>query len=339
MMARKLDSFMAPEDLTLEETRELLALAKDLKKSPHSTALKNKFLGMLFFNPSLRTRISFDVAMQELGGSTTVLDIGSNSWNLEFRDNVIMDGDTSEHIREAAKVLSRYVDALSIRAFPKYTQSWEENRTDPVHRGFQREADVPIINMESSLYHPCQSLADIMTLEEKLGGVKKEPILISWGWHVNPLPMAVSNSILVEACKHGMEVRLAHPEGWELDPAVMSKAEELSGKAGGSLKLYDDFEDALPGARAVYMKSWGSIRNYGNPDKERAEALKFMDKWRLTMEHMDITDRGNFLHCLPVRRGVEVTADVLDSDYSATIDEAENRLHVQKALLMNMLAN
>lgn len=336
-MTRKLETFMAPEDLSLEETKELLALARDLKKTPHSTVLKNKFLGMLFFNPSLRTRVSFDVAMKHLGGSTTVLDIGTNSWNLEFRDDVIMDQDTSEHIREAAKVLSRYVDALAIRAFPKYTESWDENRGDPIHQGFKREATVPIINMESSLHHPCQSLADILTLEEKLGDLKKQPILISWGWHVNPLPMAVTDSILVEAAKAGMEVRLAHPEGWELDPSVMGKANELSEKAGGSVKIYNDFEDALPGARAVYMKSWGSIRNYGKPDKERAEALNFRGKWQLTMKHMDITDRGNFLHCLPVRRGVEVMADVLDSAYSVTTDEAENRLHVQKALLMNML--
>lgn len=335
----KKPSYMAPDDLTLEETRELLELAKQLKSDKFSEALKNKTLGMLFFNPSLRTRVSFDVAMQQLGGMTTVLDIGSNSWNLEFRDDVIMDGDTSEHIREAAKVLSRYVDCLAIRAFPKYTQSWAENGCDPIHAGFEREATVPIINMESSLWHPCQGLADILTLEEKLGELQKTPILISWGWHVNPLPMAVTDTILLEAAKFGMEVRLAHPKGWELDPVVMNKAENLSKAGGGSLTVYNDFEDALPGARAVYMKSWGSIRNYGNPDKERAEALKFMGKWQLTLDHMKITDRGNFLHCLPVRRGVEVMADVLDSNYSVTTDEAENRLHVQKALLLKMLAN
>lgn len=334
---KELTSFMAPEDLTLDETNELLALAAELKKNPLSKDLYGKTLGMLFFNPSLRTRVSFDVGMQQLGGMSSVLDIGSNSWNIEYRDNVIMDGDTSEHIREAAKVLSRYVDVLAVRAFPKYTQPWEENRHDPIHQGFVRESDVPVINMESSLYHPCQSLADIMTIKEKIGEPKGEPILISWGWHVNPLPMAVTDSVLVEAAKHGMEVRLAHPPGWELDEKVMSAANELSAKAGGSVTVFDDFEDALPGARAVYMKSWGSIRNYGNPDKERAEALKFMGKWQLTMKHMDITDRGNFLHCLPVRRGVEVMADVLDNKCSATIDEAENRLHVQKALLLKML--
>ncbi|CAN5479926.1 N-acetylornithine carbamoyltransferase [soil metagenome] len=331
-------SFMAPDDLSLEQTRDLLALAAELKKNPFRRDLANKTLGMIFFNQSLRTRTSFDVGMFQLGGYATTLNVGDNSWNLEHRDGVVMDGNSPEHIREAARVMSRYVQALGIRAFPKYTESWEANRGEPIHAGFVRESTVPVINMESSLHHPCQGLADIMTIREKIGEPRKQPIVISWGWHVNPLPMAVTDSILMEAAKAGMEVRLAHPEGWELDADLMAKSQSLAQGAGGSLKVYNDFEDALPGARAIYFKSWGSIRNYGSPDKERAEALKFKGKWQLTLDHMKRMDRGIFLHCLPVRRGVEVMAEVLDSEYSAAIDEAENRLHVQKALLIKMLA-
>ncbi len=334
---RTLRSFMAPDDLTLDETRELLELAKALKKNPIRNDLAGKSLGMIFFNQSLRTRTSFDVGMYQLGGYATSLNVGDNTWNLEYRDDVVMDGGSVEHIREAARVMSRYVQALAIRAFPKYTESWESNRREPIHEGFIRESTVPVINMESSLHHPCQSLADILTITEKIGEPKREPIVVSWGWHVNPLPMAVTNSIFVEAAKFGMEVRLAHPPGWELDPQIMAKAKSLATAAGGSVKVYNDLNEALPGARAVYFKSWGSIQNYGKPDVERGAALGQKERWQLTMDHMKKTDRGIFLHCLPVRRGVEVMPEVLDSPQSAAVDEAENRLHVQKALLLKML--
>ena len=334
---RPLTTFMEPGDLSLAETQELLELARELKVRRFGRELQNKTLGMVFFNQSLRTRTSFDIAMQQLGGHTTSLNVGDNTWNLEYRDDVVMDGTAVEHIREAAPVLSRYVDALAIRAFPKYTESWEANRHDPVHRGFIDHSTVPIINMESSRHHPCQSLADIMTIREKLREPKGQPIVVSWGWHVNPLPMAVSNSILVEAAKFGMEVRLAHPPGWELDPGIMDTASKLAASAGGSVKIYHELDEALPGARAVYFKSWGSITNYGDPAVERGVTLNMKGKWQLTREHLNRTDNALFMHCLPVRRGVEVLPEVLDSPHSVVVDEAENRLHVQKALLLRML--
>ncbi|MBI1292563.1 N-acetylornithine carbamoyltransferase [bacterium] len=330
--------FMAPQDLSLEQTKDLFALASELKKNPYRRDLANKTLGMIFFNQSLRTRTSFDVGMSQLGGYSTTLNVGDNSWNLEYRDDVVMDGNCPEHIREAARVMSRYVDALAIRAFPKYTDSWAQNITEPVHNGFIRESSVPVINLESPLHHPCQSLADMLTVQEKLGNPKGQPIVISWGWHVNPLPMAVTNSILVEAAKFGMEVRLAHPEGWDLEPTVVETARSLAAQNGGTLKTYTDFEEALPGARAIVFKSWGSLVNYGKPDVERGAALAHKGKWQLRLDHLKRMDRGIFLHCLPVRRGVEVMPEVLDSDHSVAIDEAENRLHVQKALLLKMLA-
>lgn len=329
---------MAPDDLTLDETRELLAFAAELKRDPIRRDLAGKVLGMIFFNPSLRTRTSFDVGMFQLGGYASVLDVGENTWNLEHRDGIVMDGSCAEHVREAARVMSRYVQGLAIRAFPKYTEPWEENRRELIHEGFVRESTVPVINMESAMHHPCQSLADMMTIQEKIGNPTRQPIVISWGWHINPLPMAVTNSIFLEAAKFGMEVRLAHPPGWELDGELMSKARTLSAAAGGGVKVHHDLHEALPGARAVYFKSWGSIRNYGQPDKERREALELKKGWQLTLDHMRKTDRGVFLHCLPARRGVEVMAEVFDSPVSVVTDEAENRLHVQKALLARMMA-
>ncbi len=334
----KPQAFLAPQDMSLAETRDLLAVARNLQKNPLRRDLAGKTIGMIFFNPSLRTRTSFDVAMNHLGGHAVILNVGGEgTWTLEYREDIIMDGDKSEHIKEAAQVLSRYVDAIAIRAFSAGT-SWEEDRREQIHRAFAAYATVPVINMESQLHHPCQSLADIKTIEDRIGDPAGQPLLVTWGWHPNPLAMAVPNSIVMEAAKFGMEVRLAHPPGWELDSAVIETAGTLAEGAGGSLRIYNDFEEALPGARAVYAKSWGSITHYGDPQQQRAAAAPYRDKWRVTLEHMERTDNAFFLHCLPIRRGIEADAAVLDAPCSAVYDEAENRLHVQKAVLLRMLA-
>ncbi len=332
----KPQAFLAPQDMSLAETRQLLSVARNLEKNPLRRDLTGKTLAMVFFNPSLRTRTSFDVAMYHLGGHAVVLNVGGEgTWSLEYRD-ILMDGDKSEHIKEAAQVLSRYVDAIAIRAFSP-GGTWDEDRRELIHRGFAAWATVPVINMESQLHHPCQSLADLKTIEDRIGDPTGQPLLVTWGWHLNPLANAVPNSIVMEASKFGMEVRLAHPPGWELDPAIMETAGNLAEGAGGSLRVYHDFEEALPGARAVYVKSWGSIRHYGDKEAERAAAAPYRDKWRITLEHMKRTDNGFFMHCLPIRRGIEADAAVLDAPCNAAYDEAENRLHVQKAILLHML--
>lgn len=324
--------------MSLQETQHLLSVARNLQKNPLRRDLNGKTLGMVFFNPSLRTRTSFDVGMYHLGGHAVVLSVGGEgTWKLEHREDIIMDGDTSEHIKEAARVLSRYVDGIAIRAFSP-GGTWEEDRREMIHRGFAANATVPVINMESHMHHPCQSLADLMTIEDRIGDPAGQPLLVMWGWHPNPLAMAVPNSIVMEASKFGMEVRLAHPPGWELDPEMMATAESLAKGAGGSLRVYHDFEEALPGARAVYVKSWGSRRNYGNAPQERTDAAPYKGKWCLTLDHLKQTQEAFFMHCLPIRRGIECDAGVLDSPHNAAYDEAENRLHVQKALLLRMLA-
>ncbi len=331
-----LQHFLAPTSLDEAATRALLDRARELKADPIRRDLHGRSIGLLFFNPSLRTRSSMDIGAYQLGGHALTLDVGVGTWKLEHRDGKVMDGDAAEHIRDAAKVLSRYVDALAIRSFPERI-SWGEDRRDPIITAFSRWADVPVINLESALYHPCQSLADRMTIEERLGATRGEPIVISWAWHPKPLPMAVPNSILVEAAKAGMDVRLAHPEGWELDAEVMQTAREQAAASGGSVSVHHDLRDALPGARVVYAKSWGSITNYRHPEEEERLKAPLRHTWRIGMEHMEATDGACFMHCLPVRRGVVVDDAVLDSDRNAAYDEAENRLHVQKALMLALM--
>jgi len=328
--------YLSPTSYSLAETRALLEVARDLKRSPLRQDLAGKTIGLIFFNASLRTRSSMTVGAFQLGGQALTLDVGVGTWKLEHRENWVMDGDAAEHIKDAARVLSRYVDMLCIRAFPE-RRGWGEDRLDPIVSAFAKWAEVPVINLESSLYHPCQSLADLMTIEERLGTATGKPIVITWAYHPKPLPMAVPNSILLEAAKFGMDVRLAHPEGWELDDEVMAEARALASGAGGGVTVTHDLDGSLDGARVIYAKSWGSIRYYRDPEEEARLKAPLRQRWRVGTHHLDKSDDAFFMHCLPVRRGVVVDDAVLDGPSNAAYDEAENRLHVQKALMLSLL--
>ncbi len=326
-------------ELSRGQLEQLLTLAGRMKAGE---ALKTpgKKLGMLFFNPSLRTRMSFEVAMANLGGHAIVLQAGKDSWTLEFDDRVIMNGSTQEHVREAARVISRYVDALAIRSSELMTTGaqtveaagWIEQRADHVLRSFMRHATVPVINMESNLYHPCQGLADGMTMREKLGDLRGKKVALTWSYHPKALPLATPPTHLLIAAVLGAEVHLAHPEGFDLDSEVMGRAHELASENGGSLAVTHVQDEAIADADVVIAKSWASLELFGRWVAEKQVRETHQD-WIVTMDRMARTNRGHFMHCLPVRRGVEVTAEVLDSDRSWAIDEAENRLWAQQALL------
>lgn len=335
-MTNPLRHFTAPNSISVAEMNELLALAQELKRTPIRTDMAGRSVGMVFFNPSLRTRSSMDIGAWQLGGHALALDVGVGTWKLEHRTGIVMDGEAAEHIKEAVKVLSRYVDLLGVRSFPERL-SWGEDRLDPILSGFASYADVPVINLESALHHPCQGLADALTIRERLGETRNQPIVISWAWHPKQLPMAVPNTALMQAAMLGMDVRLAHPEGWDLDPEIMKTSSALAQSNGGNVRVYNDLREALPGARVVYAKSWGSIPNYRNPDEETRLKAPLRDRWRISMDTMNRTDNAFFMHCLPVRRNVVVDDEVLDSARNAAYDEAENRLHVQKALMLRLL--
>ncbi len=319
-----------------DEVQELIDLAMRIKKRELEPTLKGKSLVLLFFNPSLRTRTSFELAMQQLGGYAVSLNAGEDTWKLETEEGVVMDKDRVEHIKDAAAVLGRYADAIGIRAFPKGA-SWEQDRRDSVIESFVRYAGVPIINMESSLYHPNQALGDMMTVMERFGmDVRGIPITIAWANHPNPLPMAVPNSILLACALFGMDVRLLRPPGYDLDDAIMQRAKELSREARGSITVTDDFDRGYRGSRVVYAKSWGGIRFYGKKEEE-VQYRKTLKGWMVDDEKMSKTDSAFFMHCLPVRRNVVASDSVLDSANSIIYDEAENRLHAQKAVLCRIL--
>jgi N-acetylornithine carbamoyltransferase len=330
--------FLAMEDWSPEEVDGLLELAARVKRGDIRGGLERKVLTAVFLDPSLRTRTSFETAMFLHGGHAVILEPGKGSWSLETEIGVTMDGTTVEHIIEAARVLSRYGDALAVRTFPKGTD-WSTERLDPVIRNFAKYADKPVINMESVRRHPCQGLADALTLKEKLGETRGKKFVLQWAWHPKPLPTAVPASGAIAAAQMGMEIVVARPKGYDLDPDDMKSIATLATSRGGSVQVSDDIDGSVAGADAVYVKSWGSLERFGKPEEERELRTPHKD-WRMTAARASATRNGKgiVMHCLPVRRNVEIEDAVLDGPNSVVVDEAENRLHAQRALLLELLA-
>lgn len=331
--------YLAMEDWSPEAIDALLALAVRIKRGEVMGGLEGKVLAMIFMDPSLRTRSSMETAMFLHGGHALALEPGKGSWALETELDTVMDGATVEHIIEAARVLSRYANALAVRSFPKGTD-WVAERLDATIRNFARYATVPVINLESSRRHPCQGLADALTLQEKLGETVGKRFVLQWAWHPKALPTAVPASAAIAAAHLGMEVVIARPEGYDLDPDDYAAIEALATSRGGSMRVTDDVDGAIAGAHAVYPKSWGALPAFGHPEAEQTFRDGKRD-WRLTQARMDSTagGKGIAMHCLPVRRNVEIDAAVLDGRHSVVIDQAENRLHVQRAILLEIIGS
>jgi N-acetylornithine carbamoyltransferase len=329
--------FLSTVDWSREQLEDLLALAAELKRQPLQSHLRGKSVALMFLNPSLRTRTSFELGMQQLGGIAIVLQPGKDAWGIEFEAGAVMDGDAEEHIAEVAGVLSRYCDLIALRAFPLF-KDWAVDREDRVIRALAAHASVPVINMET-IVHPCQELALMLTLKEKLGDLRKRRFLLTWTWHPRPLNTAVANSALLIASKFGMDVTLLCPEeAYRLDPQFESAAQQFAEASGGSWRLTHDIEEAYHGADVVYAKSWGALPYYGRP----AEEWELRKKYRhfiVDERKMALTNDSLFSHCLPLRRNVKATDGVMDADYCVALDEAENRLHVQKALMLTLLGH
>ncbi|HET7599964.1 MAG TPA: N-acetylornithine carbamoyltransferase [Gemmatimonadales bacterium] len=330
--------FIAMEAWDADAIEGLLALAGRVKRGEITGGLERKVLAMIFLDPSLRTRTSFETAMFLHGGHAVVLEPGKGSWSLETEPGAVMDGDKVEHIVDAARVLSRYADALAVRAFPR-GDDWSVVRRDDVIRNFARYADVPVINLESTRRHPCQGLADALTLRERLGDPRGKRFVLTWAWHPRALPTAVPASAAIAAAWLGMEVVVARPDGYELDPEDTALVRRIAQARGGEcVHIINDPDEALVGADAVYVKSWGSVKLFGRPAEEQELRAGLRD-WRVTESRLRSTrgSKGIVMHCLPVRRNVEIDDGVLDGPNSAVVDEAENRLHVQRALLLELI--
>jgi N-acetylornithine carbamoyltransferase len=330
--------FLAVEDWSPTEVEAVLTLAARVKRGEVAGGLEKKIMALVFMDPSLRTRASFEAAMFLHGGHAIVLEPGKGSWSLETEPGVVMDGSNVEHIVDAARVLGRYADVLGVRSFPR-GDDWSRAREDTVIRNFARYCEKPVINLESARRHPCQELADALTLRETLGETRGKRFVLSWAWHPKALPTAVPVSAALAAARLGMEIVIARPDGFELDPEDTAMIRKLTRESGGqAVHIINDPDEAVVGADAVYVKSWGSVKLYGRAEEE-AELRNGNRDWKLTEARRRSTrgTRGVVMHCLPVRRNVEIEDGVLDGPYSVVVNQAENRLHAQRALLLELL--
>src|ERR1041385_499352 len=245
--------------MSRERLDELIESALRFKHGEdRSRPLAGQSVALVFFNPSLRTRASMQVGIYELGGNAVVLEPGGTSWTLEHRAGAVMDTDKTEHVAEFVRVLERYCVAIGVRTFAAL-KDWPEERLDPILNAFARYASVPIINLESAMHHPCQSLADMMTMRKKLGAGRKR-VVLTWAWHPKPLPMAVPNSFALAAAQMGHDLVIAHPAGYDLD-------EELIESLGPNIEITNDIDAAFTGAEGIYAKSWGAKKSFGENHK------------------------------------------------------------------------
>ncbi|MDA1028509.1 MAG: N-acetylornithine carbamoyltransferase [Bacteroidetes bacterium] len=294
-----------------------------------------KSVGLVFFNDSLRTRVSMELAAASLGATSVTVTPGSGTWGFAWEKGVPMLGAEAEHIQEAVGVLSRYVDLLGVRLFASGTDLVKDMQ-DNMLKQFAAASAVPVLNLESASRHPCQALADAAVLTRHFSGQPKgKKFVLSWAYHPKPLPMAVPHSTLLMAARLGMNVTVARPDGFELDPEVMKQARQSAAASGGSVEEMNRQDSAMEGAHIVYAKAWGGKARYEDPAIEVRDRQAHSD-WRVTRHLMALTNgggQGKFMHCLPVRRGVVVDDDVLDGAHTLHLEQAEYRLHAQKAIL------
>src|SRR5262245_56384278 len=280
--------FLNTIDFSREQLERLFESAVKFKRGEdRSQPLAGKSVALVFFNPSLRTRASMQVGIYELGGNPVVLEPGGTSWTLEYREGVVMNADKTEHVAEFVRVLERYCVAIGVRTFATL-KNWQEERTDPILNAFAKYASVPIINLESAMHHPCQSLADMLTIREKLGAARKR-VVLTWAWHPKPLPMAVPNSFALAAAQMGHDLVIAHPEGYELDEELMEASRQAAAAAGGSVEITHDVDAAFSGAEVIYAKSWGSKQFYGHPDQDISTRAQYRSNWIVNLEKMSRT--------------------------------------------------
>jgi len=305
----------------INNLNEWVQQAIQLKNNPFADQNlgKNKTLGMLFFNPSLRTRLSTQKAAIHLGMNVMVMNFTGEGWTLEFEDGAVMDGGSSEHIKEAAAVISQYCDVLAIRAFAELIDR-NKDYAETVMNGFKKNATIPIVNMESAAGHPLQALADAITMEE-LKPTHRPKEVLSWAPHPKSLPQAVANSFVEMMQLQDADFVITHPKGYELHPAIVKDS-----------RVEYNQEKAFENADFVYVKNWSAYHDYG-------KVLSTDPAWMVTAEKMKLTNHAYFMHCLPVRRNVIVTDEVLNSPQSVVIQQANNRTFAAQLVLKKILEN
>lgn len=329
-------NFLKVSEWQTDELQEMVDLALRLKQEDiRELIAKNRVLGLFFNNPSLRTQISFQVAAAHLGADSVLIQPGKGAWNIETRDGAVMNEVNQEHVRELVPVLCNYVDLLGIRYFASLTDRTADSK-DEIVRRMAGLANVPVVNMESAQSHPCQGMADWMTLNELFGkSLKDVNVLLTWAPHPHPLPRAVPNSAMESIIRSGANLTVACPPEMMPDPALADSVSEYAKKAGTKFRITHDRTAAFEKVDVVYAKSWHGAMLYEDPDKEKKIRAGYSN-WTVTKKDMTATRSARFMHCLPIRRNVVATDEVLDDSGAVHVMEAGNRLHIQKAILMKL---
>ncbi|RCL66675.1 MAG: N-acetylornithine carbamoyltransferase [Cryomorphaceae bacterium] len=305
----------------VKDYQDLIKESIEIKNNPYS--LKkigvNKTLGLIFFNSSLRTRLSTIKAAKMLGLETIVMNFNNEGWEIEFEEKTIMSKNSAEHVKEAAQVISQYCDIIGIRAFAELKNK-NHDESEKILNSFVKYGSVPIINLESSCAHPLQALADAITIEEHKN--KPNPkIVISWAPHPKSLPHAVANSFINMARMSNYDLVITNPIGYDLNPKVTK-----------GINVIHNQEEAFKNADFIYAKNWSSYNDYG-------KILINDNKWMINKRKMEITNNAKFMHCLPVRRNIVVDDSVLDSNYSLVINQANNRTYAAQTILKKIILN
>ena len=312
--------FFSVKDITDLQTTIKEAIA--LKKAPQEKNYlgKGKTIGLVFLNSSLRTRLSTQKAAQNLGLHTIILNAAQEAWTWEFEDGAVMNGNTVEHVKDAANVLSQYCDIIGIRCFAGLTNK-EDDVSEKVYKLFEKYAKVPVVSLESATLHPLQSLADCITIEEHLPKHKKPKVVLTWAPHIKPIPHAVGNSFAQWINATDYDFVITHPKGYELDTEFTKNA---------TLEYHQ--EKALENADFVYVKNWSSFKEYG-------KVIPVEEDWLLTNDKLKGSNNAKIMHCLPVRRNVEISDEVLDSENSLVYQQANNRTFAAQIILQKILEN
>jgi N-succinyl-L-ornithine transcarbamylase len=300
--------------------QELIDLAAAYKANPvlHAKKGTGKRVGCIFLNPSLRTRVSTQIAAQQLGMEAIMLNMDKEGWALEMQEGAIMNKGTVEHIKDAAGVLGSYFDILALRAFPSLTQK-EEDVTDFVLHQFIKYSGIPVVSLESAIRHPLQSLADQLTIQELAKGKKSPKVVLTWAPHIKAIPQAVANSFAEWTLGMGHDLTICHPEGYELDSEFTQCA-----------RITHNQSEALQNADFVYVKNWSAFNDYG-------KILCTDERWMLTEAHLKNAPDAKVMHCLPVRRNVELSDEILDGSRSLVQQQAFNRIFAAQAVLSKLL--
>lgn len=311
--------FLSVHDV--QDINALVAKALAYKADPqaHKTLGRNKRIGCLFLNPSMRTRLSTQIAAQNLGMEPIIFNVGAEGWALEFAEGAVMNGTTVEHVKDAAPIMGQYFDILAIRTFPSLKDR-DEDYSEQYIQQFIKYAGIPIVSLESATLHPLQSLADIITITENFKEERKPKVVLTWAPHVKALPQCVANSFSQWINAWGAaDFVITHPEGYELDEKYTKGA-----------SIIHDQDAALKGADFIYVKNWSSYRDYG-------KLLPVEGDWMLTHEKLKVAPESKVMHCLPVRRNVELSDEVLDGPHSIVTKQAANRVWSAQAVLSEIL--